>query len=161
MFFYVFCFSFSCFSCVSWLETQFFQIHIHFFSYICQFLFQSFNLFLHGRDIDLLLFLKCIHISGDIQIEVVLLDLIEGCPVCVFINFLKGLIGINDLFNVLGPQLEFNLSQAAIYMGDMTLLAYLGTSPLAIVLFSVAGLFLFMPMLKPIMQFGKRVNPVG
>ena len=43
----------------------------------------------------------------------------------------------------------------------MTLLAYLGTSPLAIVLFSVAGLFLFMPILKPIMQLGKRVNPAG
>jgi len=62
---------------------------------------------------------------------------------------------------VLGPQLEFNLSQAAIYKGDMTPLAYLGTSPLAIVLFSVAGLFLFMPILKPIMQLGKRVNPAG
>jgi len=62
---------------------------------------------------------------------------------------------------VLGPQLEFNLSQAAIYKDDMTLLAYLGTSPLAIVLFSVAGLFLFMPILKPIMQLGKRVNPAG
>jgi hypothetical protein len=43
----------------------------------------------------------------------------------------------------------------------MTLLAYLGTSPLAIVLFSVAGLFLFMPMLKPILQFGKRVHQAG
>jgi putative tricarboxylic transport membrane protein len=49
---------------------------------------------------------------------------------------------------VLGPQLEFNMSQAAIYKGDMSLLAYLGTSPLAIVLFLVAGLFLFAPIIK-------------
>lgn len=49
---------------------------------------------------------------------------------------------------VLGPQLEFNMSQAAIYMGDMSLLAYVLTSPLAVVLFLVAGLFLFVPILK-------------
>jgi putative tricarboxylic transport membrane protein len=49
---------------------------------------------------------------------------------------------------VLGPQLEFNMSQAAIYKGDMSLLAYLWTSPVAIVLFIVAGLFLFSPILK-------------
>ncbi|WP_163337997.1 tripartite tricarboxylate transporter permease [Desulfopila sp. IMCC35008] len=49
---------------------------------------------------------------------------------------------------VLGPQLEFNMSQAAIYKGDMSLPAYLGSSPLAIVLFTVAALFLLMPILK-------------
>lgn len=57
---------------------------------------------------------------------------------------------------VLGPQLEFNMSQAAIYKGDMSLIAYLGSSPLAIVLFLVAGLFLFTPILKSIFQAARR-----
>ena len=51
---------------------------------------------------------------------------------------------------VLGPQLEFNLSQAAIYKGDMSVWAYLATSPLAIVLFTIAALFLLTPILKPL-----------
>ena len=53
---------------------------------------------------------------------------------------------------VLGPQLEFNMSQAAIYKGDMSLIAYLGSSPLSIVLFLVAGLFLFTPIVKSFFQ---------
>ena len=56
---------------------------------------------------------------------------------------------------VLGPQLEFNLSQAAIYKGDMPLVAYLCSSPLAIVLFMIALLFLITPMLKPLFQSRK------
>lgn len=57
---------------------------------------------------------------------------------------------------VLGPQLEFNMSQAAIYKGDVSLLAYVGSSPLAIVLFFVAGMFLFMPILKSIYLAARR-----
>lgn len=57
---------------------------------------------------------------------------------------------------VLGPQLEFNMSQAAIYKGDMSLLAYVGNSPLAILLFSVAGLFLFTPIIKSFLQAVRR-----
>lgn len=57
---------------------------------------------------------------------------------------------------VLGPQLEFNMSQAAIYKGDMSLLVYVGSSPLAIVLFTVAGLFLFTPIVKAFLLAAKR-----
>lgn len=57
---------------------------------------------------------------------------------------------------VLGPQLEFNMSQAAIYKGDMSLFAYVGNSPLAMVLFFVAALFLLMPILKPIFQAARK-----
>ena len=57
---------------------------------------------------------------------------------------------------VLGPQLEFNMSQAAIYKGDMSLLAYVGGSPLAVVLFIVAGLFLFTPIVKSFLQAARR-----
>lgn len=56
---------------------------------------------------------------------------------------------------VLGPQLEFNLSQAAIYRGDMSVFSYVTTSPLAMVLFSIAGLFLFLPILRSMFLAGK------
>jgi putative tricarboxylic transport membrane protein len=56
---------------------------------------------------------------------------------------------------VLGPQLEFNLSQAAIYKGDMSLIAYLSTSPLAVILFVVSLLFLFTPIIKPLFKYFK------
>lgn len=59
---------------------------------------------------------------------------------------------------VLGPQLEFNLSQAAIYRDDMSLLAYVGTSPLAITLFLVAAFFLFTPIIKSILGVGNKKN---
>lgn len=57
---------------------------------------------------------------------------------------------------VLGPQLEFNLSQAAIYKGDMSLVSYVGSSPLAMVLFFVAAMFLLMPILKSFLQAAKK-----
>lgn len=57
---------------------------------------------------------------------------------------------------VLGPQLEFNMSQAAIYKGDMSLVGYVGSSPLALVLFFVAAMFLLMPIIKSLLQAAKR-----
>lgn len=57
---------------------------------------------------------------------------------------------------VLGPQLEFNMSQAAIYKGDLSLFAYVGSSPLAILLFLVAGLFLFTPIVKSFFLAARR-----
>jgi putative tricarboxylic transport membrane protein len=56
---------------------------------------------------------------------------------------------------VLGPELEKRLSQAAVYKGDMSLIDYVSTSPLAIVLFLAAAFFLFYPMLRPIVAFLK------
>ncbi|MCG8617535.1 MAG: tripartite tricarboxylate transporter permease [Desulfobacterales bacterium] len=49
---------------------------------------------------------------------------------------------------VLGPELEYRLGQAAVYKGDMSVPAYIGTSPIAIVLFSVALIFLLLPLLR-------------
>jgi putative tricarboxylic transport membrane protein len=57
---------------------------------------------------------------------------------------------------VLGPQLEFNMSQAAIYKGDMSLVHYIGSSPLAMVLFAIAALFLLMPIFKSFLQVTKK-----
>jgi putative tricarboxylic transport membrane protein len=57
---------------------------------------------------------------------------------------------------VLGPQLEFNMSQAAIYKGDMSLVHYIGNSPLAMVLFSIAAMFLLMPIFKSFLQVTKK-----
>jgi putative tricarboxylic transport membrane protein len=52
---------------------------------------------------------------------------------------------------VLGPELEMRLSQAAVYKGDMSLVEYVGTSPIAMVLFLAAAFFLFYPMLRPLL----------
>lgn len=49
---------------------------------------------------------------------------------------------------VLGPQLEYRLGQAAVYKGDMNLIEFISTSPIAIVLFSAAFLFLAVPLVR-------------
>jgi putative tricarboxylic transport membrane protein len=56
---------------------------------------------------------------------------------------------------VLGPELEKRLSQAAVYKGDMSLIEYVSTSPLAIILFLAAAFFLFYPMLRPLKEYLK------
>jgi putative tricarboxylic transport membrane protein len=60
---------------------------------------------------------------------------------------------------VLGPELEMRLSQAAVYKGDMSLVEYVGTSPLAMVLFLAAAFFLFYPMLRPLLAGAKTKKP--
>ena len=57
---------------------------------------------------------------------------------------------------VLGPQLEYRLGQAAVYKGDMSLIEYIGTSPIAIVLFSAALLFLAIPLVKSTIDVFKK-----
>lgn len=49
---------------------------------------------------------------------------------------------------VLGPQLEYQIGQAAIYRGDLSLLSYVSTSPIAVVLFIVALFFLLTPIVR-------------
>ncbi len=53
---------------------------------------------------------------------------------------------------VLGPQLEYRIGQAAVYKGDLSLHSYISTSPIAIVLFTVAFLFLTLPMVSPLLK---------
>ena len=63
---------------------------------------------------------------------------------------------------VLSPELEQRLSQAAVYKGDMSLITYIGTSPLAVVLFLIAALFLFYPMLVPLwVSLRQRIGRAG
>lgn len=56
---------------------------------------------------------------------------------------------------VLGPQLEYCLGQATIYRGDMPLLSYILTSPLATVLFTIAFILLVSPLLTPLLRKAK------
>nr|WP_319492177.1 tripartite tricarboxylate transporter permease [uncultured Desulfobacter sp.] len=53
---------------------------------------------------------------------------------------------------VLGPELEYRLGQAAVYKGDMSVIQYIGTSPIAMVLFSVALIFLLIPIIRSLSQ---------
>jgi putative tricarboxylic transport membrane protein len=62
---------------------------------------------------------------------------------------------------VLGPELEYRLGQAAVYRGDMSLLGYIGTSPIAIVLFIAAFLFLALPIVRAVREaFKKQSAPI-
>jgi putative tricarboxylic transport membrane protein len=54
---------------------------------------------------------------------------------------------------VLGPELERSLGQAAVYKGDMSVIAYIGTSPIAMVLFAAAFLFLIIPIAKSTIDY--------
>ena len=49
-------------------------------------------------------FLKGIHIPGDIQIEVVLLDLVEGGYIAVLVLVLPRFIGVDNAGNIAVPQ---------------------------------------------------------
>lgn len=54
---------------------------------------------------------------------------------------------------VLGPELEYRLGQAVIYQGDMSVLEYIASSPIAMVLFGTAFIFLTLPIVKSGMEF--------
>ena len=57
---------------------------------------------------------------------------------------------------VLGPELEYRLGQAAVYKGDMSVIEYISTSPIAIVLFSLSLIFLAIPVLRSLAESMKR-----
>ena len=59
---------------------------------------------LHRININFLLFLKSIHITRNIEVEVVPLDFLEACQIGVFIDSFPGLIGRYDLINVRLPE---------------------------------------------------------
>ena len=59
---------------------------------------------------------------------------------------------------VLGPQLEYQLGQASVYRGDMSILTYIGTSPIACVLFTVAFIFLVLPICKSVLETLRKRN---
>jgi putative tricarboxylic transport membrane protein len=56
---------------------------------------------------------------------------------------------------VLGPQFEYRIGQAAIYKGDMSLPAYLMTSPLAMIFFAVSVFLLLSPLVRPVLGFAR------
>lgn len=62
---------------------------------------------------------------------------------------------------VLGPELEYRLGQAAVYKGDMSVIQYIGTSPIAVVLFSVALVFLAIPIIRNLIQTVKNNRRVS
>ncbi|GAB6147416.1 hypothetical protein JCM12294_48650 [Desulfocicer niacini] len=59
---------------------------------------------------------------------------------------------------VLGPELEYRLGQAAVYKGDMSVFEYIGTSPIAMVLFSVALIFLAIPIVRTLSNTVKEIQ---
>ena len=59
---------------------------------------------------------------------------------------------------VLGLELEYRLGQAAVYKGDMSVFEYIGTSPIAMVLFSVALIFLAIPIVRTLSKTVKEIK---
>ena len=59
---------------------------------------------------------------------------------------------------VLGPQFEMSINQMALYRGDQSWFSYIMSSPIALCLFGVTTLLLFLPHLQRRRQKERAAN---
>ncbi len=85
------------------IQPQFLQMPRQFLLHGGEFLFQHSDFLLHGWDIDLRFRLEGVHVTRNVQVEIVLLlDLIQRGRVGVFLDLREGLEGRDDLVDVPG-----------------------------------------------------------
>ena len=76
----------------------------HFHLHLGQFGLNIGDILLHLINIHQFFFLEGIHIPRNIQVEVVLLDLVEGGHIAILILVLSCLIGVDNAGNIAVPQ---------------------------------------------------------